>query len=502
MADFPFNAPLPTTIAPSDQLSKVVDIGGQVFNVKAYGAKGDGVTDDTAAIQAAQAAAAASGGDLYLPPGNYKATSSQISGQTSGIQAVFFPDSNVRWIGSGVGSTKISCYAGAGATRVDGFAFGFDNVGATQNVSNFQICNLTIDGSNIGWSGIGYGSAIRWANPSATGTDGKFSDLVLSTWSSEWGISFGGFSTNFARLSVKHVRTAGTKYGGVWIGLTDYVRLDDLYSDTISGNSATGEGCVLEVESGNYGRFTAIKGSLVPISLVLLSGNLSASFAGIAGTCASGADGVRISGSASNIKISDIDLAGNGGGGTGFRLFGSGSPANIKVDGLSLRGFTNDISQDSGNSIADFSVNGIHLVDPTAINLVGATGLSIIGGEITGASNHWAVLGGCSGVIEGVTIVSSGAYFDAGGNSDLTIRSCPGYNPTGPQTAPAIPTSGTAYTNPFPFDCAVYITGGTVTAVAIGGTATGLTSGQFFVPAGETIALTYSAAPTWTWFGN
>ena len=56
--------------------------------------------------------------------------------------------------------------------------------------------------------------------------------------------------------------------------------------------------------------------------------------------------------------------------------------------------------------------------------------------------------------------------------------------------------------NPFPFDCAVYITGGTVTAVAIGGTATGLTSGQFFVPAGETITLTYSAAPTWTWFGN
>ena len=75
-------------------------------------------------------------------------------------------------------------------------------------------------------------------------------------------------------------------------------------------------------------------------------------------------------------------------------------------------------------------------------------------------------------------------------------------NPAGPQTAPAIPASGTAYTNPFPFDCAVYITGGTVTAVAIGGTATGLTSGQFFVPAGETITLTYSAAPTWTWFGN
>ncbi len=72
----------------------------------------------------------------------------------------------------------------------------------------------------------------------------------------------------------------------------------------------------------------------------------------------------------------------------------------------------------------------------------------------------------------------------------------------GPQTAPAVPASGTALTNPFPFDCTVYVNGGTVTAVDVGGTATGQIAGAFPVPAGETITLTYSAAPTWTWFGN
>lgn len=40
------------------------------------------------------------------------------------------------------------------------------------------------------------------------------------------------------------------------------------------------------------------------------------------------------------------------------------------------------------------------------------------------------------------------------------------------------------------------ITGGTVTAIAINGVTTGLTSGVFFVPAGGTVTVTYTVAPT------
>ena len=42
-----------------------------VFNAKSLGAKADGVTDDTAAIQAALDAAVEKGGKVYLPPGRY-----------------------------------------------------------------------------------------------------------------------------------------------------------------------------------------------------------------------------------------------------------------------------------------------------------------------------------------------------------------------------------------------------------------------------------------------
>jgi len=49
-----------------------LDKGGAVFNVKAYGATGDGTTPDTAAIQSAiNAAVSAGGGVVYFPAGSY-----------------------------------------------------------------------------------------------------------------------------------------------------------------------------------------------------------------------------------------------------------------------------------------------------------------------------------------------------------------------------------------------------------------------------------------------
>ena len=46
-----------------------------VFNVKNYGATGDGSTDDTSFISAAITAAAVSGGVVFFPPGTYRVTS-------------------------------------------------------------------------------------------------------------------------------------------------------------------------------------------------------------------------------------------------------------------------------------------------------------------------------------------------------------------------------------------------------------------------------------------
>nr|MDA8319057.1 glycosyl hydrolase family 28-related protein [Actinomycetota bacterium] len=58
------------------------------YNVRDFGARGDGTTDDTAAIQAAvNAAVAAAGGIVYFPPGTYPISSTiTIPALTTGVQ--------------------------------------------------------------------------------------------------------------------------------------------------------------------------------------------------------------------------------------------------------------------------------------------------------------------------------------------------------------------------------------------------------------------------------
>jgi len=105
-----------------------------VYNVKSYGAKGDGVTDDQAAIESAvEAAARDPWSTIYLPTGTYM------------VSRGFTPPSQVRWLGDGATHTFIKANAGfvQPTTGWDGRVYGLLFTGGV--ASNIAVENLTLD---------------------------------------------------------------------------------------------------------------------------------------------------------------------------------------------------------------------------------------------------------------------------------------------------------------------------------------------------------------------
>lgn len=105
-------------------LSNLSTSSPQVFNVKSYGAVGDGTTDDTAAIQSAMNAAGASGGVLSFPTGTYLVSSAIV------------PKSKVLVRGSGAASAMIS----------NANIYWFTN--STDAITDFSIEDMTFLGNN------------------------------------------------------------------------------------------------------------------------------------------------------------------------------------------------------------------------------------------------------------------------------------------------------------------------------------------------------------------
>lgn len=66
--------------------------------------------------------------------------------------------------------------------------------------------------------------------------------------------------------------------------------------------------------------------------------------------------------------------------------------------------------------------------------------------------------------------------------------------------APTLPLSGVAVVNPYPFNVEVYLNGGTLIDVLIDGVSTGGSRGVVVLGSGQTITMTYTVVPSWVWF--
>ncbi|MEB3310871.1 MAG: cadherin-like domain-containing protein, partial [Snowella sp.] len=118
-----------------------INYTGTVFNVKNYGAKGDGVSNDTAAIKAALAAADQTPwSTVYLPAGTYVINETLWTGRDQ-----------VRWLGDGKDTTTIKAANGSSQNYI----FQSDGV----NQITFQ--NLTLNTNSANAKNIQFGLLAR-----------------------------------------------------------------------------------------------------------------------------------------------------------------------------------------------------------------------------------------------------------------------------------------------------------------------------------------------------
>lgn len=423
-----------------------------VANAAGYGARGDGVTDDTAAIQAAlNAVAAAGGGKVILPPGKFVTSASLV-----------LPGDNV-WL-QGAGYNTI-IYPVNGAT----FSVITTPLPPALNTTGYQIHYVRVSDLQINCARMlgnvnGQGNGVHFYGAQWFTIDNVFVINCLN-----WCFLLDGDTSN-------------PTYNG---------HLTRLLTDV----SAAGIYCASEATD---------------ISMNVLKWFDSATTSQQP-TFGSSTAAHHLAAPSGRLYVADNVFGGGGTQNSAALAFTNSSRSRILANTFdTILNNCISVSGSDGNVIAfNEFIDPAHGGGAECIH-VGSNSTVVIGNRIEyfqtientyAVQEHGAYTGN---VYYGNTFPAgtTGIFsLNAGGTS--ICRDNVGYNPRGHAvTQPAVPASGTAQTNFSGADCTVYVTGGTVSAVAIGGTATGLTSGPFRVAAGQTITLTYSAAPTWQWFGD
>lgn len=425
------------------------------FNVKAFGATGNGTTDDTAAILAALAAAAVSGGVVYIPTGTYVTSASLI-----------IPADGVYILGDGMGATIIKPATGAQfdviSTAIPGTA------GTPGFIRNFiGIASLTINGANMTGTTAGAGNGIHFYGV-------RYSRIydVNITGVPNFGILLDGDLTNFSYgIQIRGCRIIN---GGAGFMATFSEEVFLTNNEILQANLTTAAQQPAFAPQTNVGYLCRLVSGYSQIL-----GNVF----GSSGTYTSAAVRVENSGP-TRIEANRFDQC-------RYQAIQTTGPNSLIIG--------NQI----GNPSSVGSVEGIRL---------GSTDNTVVGNkfDLTNGAAHYTY---CilEPVAEGNNIIM-GNNVPAGTTGSISLNAAStgnrvtgnvGYNPVGAfASQPAVPASTVAQKNSFGVDATVFVTGGTVTVIAIGGTATGVTSGSFRVPSGQTITLTYSVAPTWEWFGD
>jgi hypothetical protein len=489
--------------------------GPDWLNVRAYGAKGDGVTDDTAAITAA-ITAAVPGQVVYLPAGTY------LLGGAGGITLAAV---GTRLTGDGPNATVIkigSPFTGTAAITLDAEACAAENLTvagpSSSTASNPAADAIYLNGRRFcRVRNVEFEYINGWCvNSIATATHAGNATMLDSL--SSYKNCAGGIhiqSVSGVTWAAQHFMS-NLNFQGVGVGSGSKANLDvfcfeDCWDIVASNFNAS-------VSNASSGSTLHVKGNCA--TCYFSNMDIGTYPNGASETC----DVIRIDSSA-NGSPSDIRFTQ---GAAQQGRYGLNLSAGKKIYFCSYRFFNNYshgavVSAAGGQEIeflrCGFNLNG-QGASGTNYDLEW-TGSNI--GDVTACMfSSPLVASGTAGVQAAMDFTGAGHVTVGGGSSSgggatasNTFATAPWrsrnfapYNPRGAVTV-SVPASGSA-TAASPSDAYYYITAGSggctckVSGAAASGNivipASGM--GTVFVPAGQTLTVTYTTAPTWVVYGN
>lgn len=470
-----------------------------VYNVKDYGAVGDGSSDCTVAFNNAISAANSSGGTVYIPQGTY-VLSATLTTLSSGVlvkgvgygsclklgapfsgSAVFYSSNNH------VSIRDLYFLGGASTTASSNPAANMIELDQSQYSSVQNIDSQYVNGYIV----YAHGGSTR-------GIQGLFVDKIRGNRNSGGIYLKGATASNYDVQAMISDINMQQIYG-------DLLRIedaDDVQVNTINGSvygtsnsaadihivGACASVIIMNIDVGVYPSFPG----LAPSVLVESGANGSPTHVVLSkGIIQRGLTGITVS-AGTSIQIDGIKLMGNGSHG----IYLDTSVSDVKIHNCIF-----SINGQTAGTNYELYVNTNNHVWVSQCSFGTPRGSSA--GQVSAVGQHNSF----SNNTEWVSNQFGGSGFTASTVFGITpkwgIRNR-GYNPFG-QVSVSVPASGGS-TSGSPYDRFFYITAGSSScSVTVGSLTLSIPAAgtqTVLCPAGQVVTLTYTNAPTWSVYGN